>query len=232
MKRMLCVACVSVVFGFEADIDFSKVPNYVEESPAQEFIPEIPRAGSLFGTGDRPLFADRRAMKPDDLITVIISESANANFSANKTYNGTSGGNITPPVLQYGGQDEEQQQITQELNNQTAYTLTKSNNTTNFNGGGNQSHTDSINATITARIIKVLENGNYFIAGQKEILVDGEKQIIQISGVVRPYDVEKNNTVQSKYLADAKIAYHSVGPISQTRSKKPINDGIESFYPF
>ena len=78
----------------------------------------------------------------------------------------------------------------------------------------------------------MLENGNYFIAGQKEILVDGEKQIIQISGVVRPYDVEKNNTVQSKYLADAKIAYHSVGPISQTRSKKPINDGIESFYPF
>ena len=239
MKKMrlcagLCafVGIASFVYAFDADIDFSEIPNYVEESPSQEFIPEIPRAGSLFGTGDRPLFADRRAMKPDDLITVIISENATANFTTNKAYNGTSGGVVTPPSIQYGGADEEQQRIAQELNNQSAYTLTKANNTTNFTGGGNQSHTDSINATITARIIKVLENGNYFIAGQKEILVDGEKQILQVSGVVRPYDVEKNNTVQSRYLADAKIAYRSVGPISQTRSKNPVSDGIESVWPF
>lgn len=220
------------LLGFEADIDFRQIPEYVEESPAQEFIPDIPRAGSLFGTGDRPLFADRRAMKPDDLITIIISENASANFATTKAYNGTSGGVSTPPSLQYGGNDEEQKKIAQELNDMSAYTLTKANNTTNFTGGGNQNHTDSINATITARIIKVLENGNYFIAGQKEILVDGEKQILQVSGVVRPYDVEKNNSVRSSYLADAKIAYRSLGPISQTRTKSPVSDGIESFWPF
>ncbi|MCI6217455.1 MAG: flagellar basal body L-ring protein FlgH [Helicobacter sp.] len=219
-------------FGFEGYINFNHIPNYVEESPPQEFIPDIPRAGSLFGTGDRPLFADRRAMKPDDLITIIIDESVNANLATIKAYNGTSNGSVTPPSLQYGGTDDEQKKATDELNNQTAYTLTKASNTTNFVGGGNQNHTDTLRATITARIIKVLENGNYFIAGQKEILVDGEKQVLQISGVVRPYDVEKNNSVQSRYLADAKIAYRSVGPISQTRSKKPVSDAIESLWPF
>ena len=94
---------VTLTYAFDADIDFNEIPNYVEESPSQEFIPDIPRAGSLFGTGDRPLFADRRAMKPDDLITVIIEENATANFTTNKAYNGTSGGVVTPPSIQYGG---------------------------------------------------------------------------------------------------------------------------------
>lgn len=82
--------------ALEANIDFN-APDWVEErESADNDIPEIPRAGSLFGSGDKPLFADRRAMKPDDLVTVIISESANANFSTNKNYNGASGGNVTP----------------------------------------------------------------------------------------------------------------------------------------
>ena len=125
-------------FGFEANIDFN-APEWVEErDSADNDIPELPRAGSLFGSGDRPLFSDRRAMKPDDLITVVITESANANFTTNKNYNGASGGNVTPPSIEYTGNDEEHKQIVQELNDQAAYNLTKANNTSNFQGGGAQ----------------------------------------------------------------------------------------------
>ena len=49
---------------------------------------------SVFGSGDRPLFSDKRAMNLDDLITIVINETANANFTTNKNYNGASGGNV------------------------------------------------------------------------------------------------------------------------------------------
>ena len=218
--------------AFEASIDFN-APDWVEErESADNDIPELPRAGSLFGSGDRPLFSDRRAMKPDDLITVVISESANANFSTNKNYNGASGGNVTPPSLEYLGNDETQKQIAQDLNDMTAYNLTKANNTSNFQGGGAQTRSEALNATLTARIIKVLDNNTYFIHGRREILVDGEKQILEVSGVVRSFDISKDNVVQSKHIANAKIAYSSLGPISETNRKKPVSDGIESLYPF
>lgn len=218
--------------GIEADIDFN-APDWVEErESADNDIPELPRAGSLFGSGDKPLFSDRRAMKPDDLITVVISESANANFTTNRNYNGTSGGNVTPPSIQYNGENEQQQQIAKELNDMANYNLTKANNTTNFQGGGSQSRNEALNATITARIIKVLDNNTYFIHGKREVLVDGEKQILELSGVVRSFDISKDNVVQSKHIANAKIAYTSLGPISDNKRKKPISDSIETLYPF
>lgn len=219
-------------FGFEPSIDFT-APDWVENrESADNDIPELPRAGSLFGTGDRPLFSDRRAMKPDDLITVEISENANANFTTNKNYNGASGGNVTPPQLQYTGNDAQQREIAAELNDKTAYNLTKANNTSNFQGGGTQTRTEALNATLTARIIKVLDNNTYFIHGRREVLVDGEKQILELSGVVRSFDIDRNNVVQSKHIANAKISYTSLGPISDTNHKKPVSDGIESLYPF
>ena len=101
-------------FAFEPNIDFN-APDWVEErESADNDIPELPRAGSLFGSGDKPLFSDRRAMKPDDLITIVISENANANFTTNKNYNGASGGNVTPPSIEYTGNNEEQKQIVSE----------------------------------------------------------------------------------------------------------------------
>lgn len=228
---LLFLPLIHLQAGNEPEIDFNP-PNYVEEMPEREFIPEFSKAGSLFGQGDRPLFADRRAMKPDDLITVIIQESADASFNTNKTYNGSSGGNVTPPLLAYNGTDEKQKEAVEYLNNQANYNLQKSNNTSNFQGGGNQSRSQSTTLTLTARVIKVLENGNYFIYGNKEILVDGEKQIMKVSGVIRPYDISRNNTINSKHIADARIEYKSVGAISDTTKRKAVTRQIEDDYPF
>ncbi|PAF52164.1 flagellar basal body L-ring protein FlgH [Helicobacter sp. 13S00477-4] len=217
--------------AYEPEIDLNP-PEYVEEMPSKEFIPELSKPGSLFGQGERPLFADRRAMKPDDLITIIINESSNANFSTSKTYNSTSGGNSTPPRLSYNGTDENKKKSSQFLDDQTNYSLTKPSNNTNFKGGGSQSKNENLTLTVTARIIKVLENGNYFIYGNKEVLVDGEKQILRISGVIRPYDINRNNTIQSKFIADAKIQYSNIGALSNTNKKKIASDVVESEWPY
>lgn len=236
MKKIYSTLLLLGFFGInlianQPQIDFNP-PDYVENMPEKEFIPEFNKAGSLFGQGDRPLFADRRAMKPDDLITVMIDESSEASFNTNKTYNGSSGGNITPPNLTYNGSDDSQKEAADYLNNQVNFSLQKGNNASNFQGGGNQNRSQNTKMTITARIIKVLENGNYFIYGNKEILVDGEKQMIRLSGVIRPYDISRENTIASKFIADAKIEYTSLGDISNTTKQKPTTQAIEEKWPF
>ncbi|RDU63216.1 flagellar basal body L-ring protein FlgH [Helicobacter didelphidarum] len=232
MKKItLAVFLPILLFAYEPEIDMNP-PDYVNDMPSKDPVPEFSRPGSLFGQGERPLFADRRAMRVDDLITINVRENITNDFKIDKKYSGSSGGNIIPPQIAYNGQDAQQQANTQYLNDQVNYTLTKPNNTSNFQGGGTYSQAQNLSLTLTARILKVMENGNYFIYGKQEMLVNGEKQILQISGVIRPYDIQRDNSIESKYIADSKISIVSVGKISDTLGKKPTTDAIESNWPY
>ena len=88
-----------------------------------------------------------------------------------------------------------------------------------FSGSGSTSKDASFSTTISARIIKVLQNGNYFIEGRREIMIDNEKQIIQLSGVIRPYDIDQNNQIGSSQIADAKIYYGNQGDMDRSTQR-------------
>lgn len=233
LKTALCALalCASTLLGYEAKLNF-KPPAYVEEMQAKEFIPGFAKPGSLFGTGERPLFADRRAMRPNDLITVEINEATNSTYTTSKKYAGASNGTTTPPSIKYNGQNEENKKVAEFLNDRVDYSYTEPNVAKTFKGGGSQSKSSNITMTLTARIIKVLENGNYYIAGQKDTLVDGELETIRISGVIRPYDITANNTIASKYIADAKIEYEAKGNLSATNKPTKTADAMNSMWPY
>jgi len=88
-----------------------------------------------------------------------------------------------------------------------------------FSGSGSKSKSDTIQGTIAARVTQVLPSGNLVIEGHREIIVDQEKQMITLSGIVRQKDIDSANTVQSTSIADAKIAYSGQGLLSD--SNKP-----------
>jgi len=88
-----------------------------------------------------------------------------------------------------------------------------------FTGSGSKSKTDTITGTIAARITEVLPSGNLVIEGHRELIVDNEKQMITLSGIVRQKDLDASNTVPSTSIADAKIAYSGQGMLSD--SNKP-----------
>ncbi len=108
----------------------------------------------------------------------------------------------------------------------------QTNSSNNFSGAGTNTRDEKFTTTVSARIIKILNNGNYFIEGKRELLLNGEKQIIQISGVIRPYDIDQTNTIDSKYIADAKILYKTEGDIDQSSTKPWGSKLIESIWPF
>ena len=66
---------------------------------------------------------------------------------------------------------------------------------------------------MSARVVKVLENGNLVVEGSKVVEINEEKEIIKIKGVVRPQDIEADNTIYSYNIADAEITYSGKGTV-------------------
>ncbi len=73
---------------------------------------------------------------------------------------------------------------------------------------------DRTTATLSARVTRVLDNGNLVIEGRRLVKVNDETQILVVSGVVRPYDVAPDNTVLSSRLADGEVRLEGRGVVS------------------
>lgn len=163
-------------------------------APAQA--QEIPKRFSLY--------TDKKAMQLEDVITVLIVENAKATNDTktntdksqdasvdinpfNLAWAGGAGEDYTPKIGFGGGLSQK------------------------YNGQGKTSRAGQVSATLSARIIAVYDNGNLLIEGNKEVEINSEKEILRVSGIVRPEDVSADNTVLSSKIADARIRYTGTG---------------------
>lgn len=214
----------------DPEIDF-KPPAYVEEMPSREDKKDFTSVGSIFGQGDNPLFSDHKAMHVNDIVTVVISENAQSSSSGAKQLSesdsiGLSGGTFTP-----GGTNSAVNSALGKVNGITNIGFGASSDNA-YKGQGSATKDASFTTTVSARIVKVLQNGNYFISGKREILVDDQKQIIQIGGVIRPYDIDQNNRINSSQISEAKILYKTQGDVERATQEGWGSKIIKSAWPF
>lgn len=152
------------------------------------------------------LYTDARALRENDLVVVKIEEIADAKRSADtdltrkgETAAGLSAlmdGSATLPVVDLKG-----------------------NSSTTFKGAGSTGRTERLIATVPAIVRKVLPNGNLFIEGHRVVLVNSEEQHFYISGVVRPIDIDQENSVKSSMVADAEIEFTGQGVLTDTQKQ-------------
>ncbi len=207
-----------------------KPPAYVEEMPSRVNENLTSQPGSLFGQGENPLFADLKAMHVNDVVTVVITENIAQTSTAKKTLSKDNSDSLGAGITTAAGGGA-LGSVSNQLNKvgNIGFTATSKDS---FNGTGSNTRKETFTTNVTARIIKIMSNGNYFIEGSKELLINGEKQIIQLSGVIRAYDIDKYNTIDSKYIADARILYKTEGDIEQTTTKPWGSKLMESIWPF
>jgi len=214
----------------DPEISF-KPPEYVEQIPSREEEQDFASTGSIFGQGDNPLFSDHKAMHVNDIVTVLITESASSSNSASRALAKSDALDLGGGVAVNNGGSGTVSKIVDGINKvgNVGFSATSG---SNFTGSGSTSKDASFSTTISARIIKVLQNGNYFIEGRREIMIDNEKQIIQLSGVIRPYDIDQNNRIESSQVADARIYYGSQGEIDRSTQRSWGSKIVESVWPF
>jgi flagellar L-ring protein precursor FlgH len=170
-------------------------------------------------------------MHVNDIVTVEISEEAAASSSGSKDLSKTDDTSLGGGVFANNGTSGKVGKYVGKLNNLANVGFT-SNTENSFQGSGSASKDASFNTTISARIVKVMKNGNYFISGKREILVDDQRQIIQISGVIRPYDIDQYNKISSSQISDAKILYKTQGDIDRATEQGWGTQALQAIWPF
>lgn len=162
------------------------------------------RPGSIYNPDLGPfgLAADKIARRPGDLVTVIVNESLDVENA--ETSNLTKATSLDYQLESFDIRPD----AFSILPNVTASSQD------DFQGTANYQKSGTFTARITAIVMDVLPNGNLVIQGRREIRVDYEVKVIEFSGVVRRYDVDKNNSVQSELVADARLIYHGEGPLT------------------
>ncbi|WP_345991941.1 flagellar basal body L-ring protein FlgH [Sulfurimonas sp. HSL-1716] len=214
----------------DPEINF-KPPKYVEEMPPKQDQKDYASEGSIFGKGDNPLFSDHKAMHVNDIVTIVISEATQSSNTGTKALSKSDTSTLGGGIFAANGGNPAVSAYANKLNGLTNIGFTGA-TTSAYTGSGSSTKDASFTTTVSARVIKVLENGNYFISGKREILIDDQKQIIQVSGVIRPYDISQNNQISSSQMSDAKILYKSEGDVDRATKQGWGTKIIQSIWPF
>ena len=214
----------------DPEINFEP-PAYVEEMPSREDNKDFTSVGSVFGQGDNPLFSDHKAMHVNDIVTVVISENAQSSNSGSKQLSESDSQTLGGGAFTSTGTNSAVNSAVNKLNGLTNVGF-GSGSESAYKGQGSATKDASFTTTVSARIVKVLQNGNYFISGTREILVDNQKQLIQIGGVIRPYDIDQSNRINSSQMSEAKILYKTQGDVGRATEQGWGTKIIQAVWPF
>jgi flagellar L-ring protein precursor FlgH len=151
------------------------------------------------------LGADPRARQVNDLVTVRVVENIAASGTADSNLNKGSSANIGTPNL-FGVENKLPSWM-------DPTKLVGASSDTKFKGGGLTTRTGELTATMTVRVAEVLPNGDLVLEGAREIEINGDRQMVVLSGVVRPLDLTRDNMVLSTQVGQLSIRYFGNGLI-------------------
>ena len=172
--------------------------------------PPTPRTdGAIYQSGQQiELFADLKARRVGDVLTIRLTETTSASKSAVTKTAKTTTVNNTGPTL-FG------RTIT--ASGVPIYTTTL-NGADSFDGEGSSTQANSLAGSLTVTVMEVQPNGNLVVQGDKTLKLNHGDDFVHVSGVVRRADIATDNTVTSDKVADAHISYSGKGVINASNS--------------
>lgn len=206
--------------------------NVSREREAMSAAPPTPRRaayeqGSLWRSGPTSLFGDRRAARMGDILTVIININDQAKLQNSTTSSRSAGENMAIPNL-IG--------IPAAINNRAgtnitdpAIGLTSSSNTT---GSGSIKRNEQIMLRVAATVVQKLPNGHLVVRGTQEVRVNNELRNLQVTGIIRPQDISRQNTITYDKMAGARVYYGGRGTVSDVQSPRYGQQILDIMAPF
>jgi flagellar L-ring protein FlgH len=181
-------------------------------------------ANSLWRNGSRSFFKDQRAHQIGDLLTVTVNITDQANF-ANETQRSRT---VTEDsgITAFLGSNL--------LTGKTALPgrLLTADATANSDGKGSIQRAETLQTNIAAVVTQLLPNGNLVVEGKQEVRVNFEMRELIVAGIVRPEDIQSDNTIDSSKIAQARIAYGGHGQISDIQQPRYGQQVMDVLLPF
>jgi len=190
----------------------------------QQAVQSVPTA-SLFRTGAGAFFRDQRASKTGDILTIRINIADKADMGNNtsRSRGGAESGGVggllgIGPVAKVLGANASQ---TLETNSGSKYT-----------GSGTTARSETINMTMAAIVTQVLPNGNLEIRGRQEVRVNFEMRELIISGIIRPEDISRDNSIAHSQIAEARVIYGGKGQLTDAQQARWGQQIYDALFPF
>ena len=181
-------------------------------------------ANSLWRNGSRSFFKDQRAHQIGDLLTVSVNITDQANF-ANQTLRSRTvtedsgitaflGSKLLSPSAILPGR------------------LLTADATSSADGIGTVQRQESLQTNVAAVVTQLLPNGNLVVEGKQEVRVNFEMRELIVAGIVRPEDIQSDNTIDSSKIAQARIAYGGHGQLTDVQQPRYGQQVMDVLLPF
>lgn len=172
------------------------------------------------------MYADKRAGRVGDIITIIVQESASTSKDSSTKTSKKSSADVGISQFLYGPQ------ASGFLTKKGQYPSLKYSSDTSFDGGGQINNSEKITARVAVRVVDVLPNRNLVVEGRRQTSFSGEVQDVVLRGVIRSEDIMANNTVYSYNVADVTINFISRGTVTDASKKGWFSKVWDKISPF
>lgn len=186
-----------------------------------------PATGSIYSEAQAGYLEDTRALRTGDVVHIRIDEEADAQGGAttNLKKDSTRENNVQALLGLVPAMKKAYPNIDPE-------NLLKMASTYEFAGEGKTQRAGKLKGSIAVRVKQTLPNGDLFIEGTKVVMINHEEYHLYISGVVRPADIEGDNTVASSLVADARVEFTGRGDINDQVERGWLNKILDFVNPF
>jgi flagellar L-ring protein precursor FlgH len=186
------------------------------------------QSASLFRAGGGALFQDQRAARLGDIVTIRINIQDKATVD-NSTTRSRSGGESAGLGALLGLENPLKKILPGD--NDTSK-LVDAKSTSTSNGTGNTTRSEQINMTMAAIVTQVLPNGNLMIRGKQEVRVNFELRELVITGIVRPQDIARDNSIRHSQIAEARVIYGGRGQLTDVQQARWGQQIYDALFPF
>jgi flagellar L-ring protein precursor FlgH len=166
---------------------------------------------SLWRNGSRAFFKDQRAHQIGDILTVTVNINDTAQFANETQRSRNNATNSEIPTLlaplSLGRWS-------------TPGTTLNADSQATSDGKGTINRTEALTTNVAAVVTQMLPNGNMVVEGKQEIRVNFEMRELIVAGIVRPEDIQSDNTIDSSKIAEARIAYGGKGQLMDVQQER------------
>ena len=183
-------------------------------------------ANSLWRNGSRSFFKDQRAHQIGDILTVTVNITDQANF-ANETQRSRTATEDSG-ITNFLGSSLLSGKAATVLPGR----LLTADGTSSSDGKGSVQRQESLQTNIAAVVTQLLPNGNLVVEGKQEVRVNFEIRELIVAGIVRPEDIQSDNTIDSSKIAQARIAYGGHGQLTDVQQQRYGQQVMDVLLPF
>ena len=195
--------------------------------PAPEIAEDNPN--SLWRSGARAFFRDHRAKEVGDIVTVKMSLSDSATF-ANKTERARADTEDADLNDLLGFESELTKVLPEGIGSPGQIVNFGSKHDTS--GDGTITRSEALSLTFAAVVTQILPNGSLVIMGRQEVSVNSELRELVVTGVIRPSDIDSDNTISDDSIAEMRVAYGGRGSLSSLQKPRWGMEMWDILFPF